>query len=236
MTPSHSSGSLTSTYRSCKGCADWQSWKPGPRKQGQIDFLNINSYNTPLCTDLPIFLPTLPISTIWAHPTLSPWVSLKVQCHAWHKPTWAAPSSIPPDLHWCSLPWTLWVSYQLPAPKLQGCDSTGSCLAGSGRGFSYTALFSYFWKETPSHSLSPHLLLFPDPLPVSFFIIQRTSLLLKPEGGPEDPDPQPGAPFAHTPPAQEGTNARIKSTDTHTESGDQDELKISKQYLLQKFI
>lgn len=64
----------------------------------------------------------------------------------------------PPGQHWCSLPWTLWVGYQLPAPKLQGSDSTGSC---SGTGFSHTTLFSFFSKELHPIPFLPSCCSFP---------------------------------------------------------------------------
>lgn len=156
----------------------------------------------------------LPISTIWADPRLSP---LKVQCHAWHKPTCAAPSS------------TLQASTGVPSPELSGWVISSlpqSCRALIALGAALAQAFHtqpYF----PSSQRSSTPFLFSPAAALShsssslFFIIQRRSLLPKPEGGPEDPDPHPGAHLPTFPP-------EIKSIDTYTELGDQDALKFSK--------
>lgn len=79
-----------------------------------------------------------------------------------------------PPLHshyWCSCR----MNYQLTAPKLHKYDSNKRCLADYFRWFFQTQLyFPLFWKENPSHSLSPHLLLFSSTLTISSVSLGQT--------------------------------------------------------------
>jgi len=122
-----------------------------------------------------------------------------------------------PPLHshyWCSCR----MNYQLTAPKLHKYDSNKRCLADYLRWFFQRQLyFPLLTGASIPFPFSPPAALFQSSFSLSCRTqsdrqtIQLTSLLFKSGGRSEDEDPQSGAPFVHSPPAQQRSKRQNKN-------------------------